>query len=123
MVALNNEIAKISIKGRVAVVLGLILAIFFVYQVFAANNELDTKYVGNFMMAPADEMSELRSISGESLAESYYQKHGQYLLGEAKIYNASIITEIRQVTTQSLIGFILSIGLALYGSTLHTRKS
>lgn len=105
----------IKATSLTAVVVGIVLSVFFIYQLFAINNEIDTKYVGGHMRGAATAMAELKSVAGGSLAEAYYQNHGQYLIGESKIYNASIITSMRQATNQSLIGFILSFGLVLYG--------
>jgi len=110
--------------GIVAILLGVILSVIFIFNLTTVNNEINTKSVGDIMMSAATEMTEIKSVSGTSVDEAYYQEHGNYLRGESKMHNANTRIAIANATTTSLVGLTLSLTLAVYGlSTLRTMKA
>lgn len=97
--------------AAIMILIGAVLSILFIYNAYTVNNEIDTKAVGQGMASAALNMSELESESGTSVAEAYYQNHGAYLAGEAKMYNANTRIAITNATTASLVGLTVSLGL------------
>jgi hypothetical protein len=102
-------------NALLSIIVGAILALLFTVHIFNVNNEVDTKTVGGVMQTAAVNMSKIESVSGTSIDESYYQEHGNYLAGEAKIYNANTRIAMANATTAALVGLTLSLALIAYG--------
>lgn len=100
-----------KIVGGIAISLGIAMIMACIIFGSHANNEIDTKAVGSQMMDYASKMSTISSISGDSVAESYYNDHGQYLMGEAKSWNALMRFNLYQTIIEAWIGS--SAGVAL----------
>ena len=108
---------KISGMGVLYIVVSLAAAFFFCWQIYGNLNEIDTKLVGDYMKDSATNMQRLKSYSGNSVAEAYYNDHGEYLEGESKVYNAQLWFQKRTSIAVDVIGLLACFVLLTYGMT------
>lgn len=105
--AKTEQISKVSGAGILMMLVGIAGLIFFSWQISDALNATDP------MQKVASKMSKLESRSGNSVAEAYYDYHGEYLDGEAKAYE-------RIAIGIDVIGIMASILVFGYGGSKKT---
>ena len=110
-------------QGAVLILAATIGAIFFIAQIFANLSEIDTKTVGTLMQNSAAEMSTIESISGTSIDEAYYNAQGTYLMGENKVYNASVRFQRRQALALDALGLLACVVMFIIGTQLKESRT
>ncbi len=98
---------KISGIGILLMIISIAGVIFFSWQIAETFN--GTKSMDD----AATKMSKLASRSGNSVAEAYYNDHGEYLKGETKVYN-------RITLGIDAIGILVSALVFAYGGSKKT---
>lgn len=116
----TKKVSRISGMGIVFMIASIAAAIFFSWQIYGNLTEIDSKLVGDFMKESATSMQKLKSYSGNSVAEAYYNDHGEYLEGESKIYNAQIWFQKRTAIAVDVIGLLACLVLFVYGMSQKT---
>lgn len=116
----TKKVSRISGMGIIFMVASIVAAIFFCWQIYGNLNEIDSKLVGDYMKESATSMQKLKSYSGNSVAEAYYNDHGEYLEGESKIYNAQIWFQKRTAIAIDVIGLLVCLVLLVYGMKQKT---
>lgn len=107
MVESKSNETRISGIGIILMVLGIAGLIFFGWQISETFNNAKP------MEDAATSMSKLRSRAGDTVAEAYYNDHGDFLKGEAKIYS--------QMTLGiDVIGLLASLLVFAYGGSKKT---
>lgn len=116
----TKQVSRISGMGIVFMIASIAAAIFFCWQIYGNLNEIDSKLVGDYMKESASSMQKLKSYSGNSVAEAYYNDHGEYLEGESKVYNAQIWFQKRTSIAIDVIGLLACLVLFGYGMKQKT---
>ena len=108
---------KLSGVGSVLVIASILAAILFCWQLFENITEIDTKQVGEHMQEASVDMQSLKSRSGSSVAEYYYNYQGDYLEGEAKIYNSQVRFQRRIAIGIDILGLLACLVIGTYGAS------
>lgn len=103
----KNTETRISGVGILMMIIGIAGILFFGWQISEAINGVTP------MEEAATSMSKLKSRSGESVAEAYYDDHGDYLKGEAAVYG-------RITLGIDVIGMLVSVLVFAYGGSKKT---
>ncbi len=119
----TKKVSKISGMGILFMLASTAAAVFFCWQLYGNMTEIDAKLVGDYMKESATSMQKLKSYSGNSVAEAYYNDHGEYLEGESKIYNAQIWFQKRTAMAVDVIGLLACLVLFVYGMRQKTTVS
>lgn len=104
MTGAKNTETRISGVGILMMAIGIAGILFFGWQISEAINGVSP------MEKAATSMSKLKSRSGESVAEAYYDDHGDYLKGEAAVYG-------RITLGIDVIGMLVSVLVFAYGGS------
>lgn len=119
----TKKVSKISGMGVIFMLASIAAAVFFCWQLYGNMTEIDSKLVGDYMKESATSMQKLKSYSGNSVAEAYYNDHGEYLEGESKVYNAQIWFQKRTAMAVDVIGLLACLVLFVYGMRQKTTVS
>ena len=102
--------------GITTIVVGVVMSIALVWFGASVWGEADTKALGSGMMNAAVEMSEIESVGGTTMEESFYQHYGTYLSGETKVNNAQLRTNGWYANILATIGLAITSSMILAGS-------
>lgn len=112
-----------TLLGKIAATVGIIALLMSGWAFVKTWSELDTKVVGEYMAKAAEEMGDIKSQSGTSINEAYFQADGRYKRAEAKAQNAELWHARYEATTQFSIALLLSTIVILYGIGLMGGKN
>ena len=114
---------RLTWQGWILIVIGILGMLFFTLQIPKVMDEIDTKLVAQEMHKASEDMSELKSVAGGTLAEAYYQDWGDYLYYETKVYNAQLWNQRYQIFATDAIGILASVFIFIFGTKNTTEKT
>ena len=109
---------KLTPQGMVMIIIGGIMAMFFIIQVFNRVILIDSDKTYRSMVSSGAQMSEIESYSGGTINESYYQKQGNYLEKQADFLMSIENNVGTTAVAVNLIGMMASAAMIVAGTRI-----